>query len=138
MLADEVATYLAGIGELDLLPGENLFSIPWPESAPDACVQVVETGAERPEHSFGASLTEPIYERDALAVLVRDGPDLVEAARSKALAIHKTLEWLGDTNLSGVRYYLVRAEPPQWLDFDDNGRPVFHFACEVLKQRSSS
>ena len=135
MLADEVATYLAAAG-LGLTVGVDLFTLPWPATAPDLAVSLVESDAGPSEQHFGPSLSAPQVERPGLTVMVRGGRDAAETARAKAHDTYKRLRRLGPVTLSGVLYHHVDAEPPQFLDFDDNGRPVFVFRCDVWKEES--
>lgn len=135
MLGDELATYLAAAG-LGLTVGTNLFSVPFPASAPDASVCVVEWGALASEETFGASLSAVAMEKPLFKVMVRGARDAADTARQLAGQVCKKLRRLGPATLSGVAYYNVTAEPPQFMSFDDNGRPRWHFDGTAFKAES--
>jgi len=136
MVADEIAAYLAAAG-LGLVAGTNLHSVPFPASAPDLSVAVIddEAGAESLE-SFGPSLSPVDVERPELLLLVRGPRDGGEAAKALAYAVYKALRRLGPVTLSGVLYHHVGARPPHFLAFDANNRPIYSFVCNVWKAES--
>lgn len=135
MVAAELATYLAGAG-LGLTVGTNLFSFPFPTTAPDTAVCLVEWGSVPVPQNFGESLSPPSHERPQVKVIVRDARDAVGAARTQADAIYKKLRRLGPVTLSGVLYHNVYADLPAFLSLDENMRPRFHFDLDIWKQES--
>ena len=136
MLPVEVGTYLAGAG-LGLTLGTNLFMVPFPAGSPDACACFAEWGTEDALRAMGPSLGAPVAEQPRFKVMVRGSRDGAQAARTLAGNIHKKLDHLGEITLSGTRYLNIVAEQPQFLSFDDNDRPRYHFDCEVIKERSA-
>lgn len=136
MVADEIAAYLAGAG-LGLVAGTNLYSVPFPASAPDLSVAVIDDDAgPEPLGSFGPSLSAVDVERPELLLLVRGARDDGEAAKAKAYAVYKALRRLGPVTLSGVVYHHVAARPPHFVAFDANNRPIYSFVCDIWKAES--
>jgi hypothetical protein len=134
VLADEVATYLAGAG-LGLTVGDNLFTMPFPLGSPDSAVSVVVWFTDIVE-TFGESLSAPAMETQHFKVIAREGPGEGAAAQTKAYDIYKKLRRLGPVTLSGVKYHNIQANPPMFLSDDEADRPRYHFDAIAHKAES--
>lgn len=140
MLALDIATYLSGQGlGLTIASSGNLFACPFPATAPQASVSIVE-GTSRPTiRAFGPDLGAPVAERPTFKVTVRDVLNNFGAALTLARAIHDKLDWLtASTGMapSGARYMLVRAMTlPRYIGDDGNDRQLFVCDFDVTKAR---
>ena len=138
MLSAEVAHYLAAQA-LGLVVGTNLFSAPWPDTAPDAAACVIVYDGDPPSHAAGASLAAPVFETLRFKVMVRGARDAVAVAEALADGIYKKLDGLAEGQLGSpaVRYLLVRAMGGvEFLRLDTNSRPIYHCDFEARKERS--
>lgn len=129
MLANEIATYLAGqsLGTL----GTDIFDVPFPHDAPDIALCVVE----RP------GIFDDTFKRDAsvleegeFQVISRGSREDVAGSRLKIDQVKDALRRLGPVSLSGTMYYDVRPSSPYFLRYDEEGRPMWAISCDCEKE----
>lgn len=139
MLGDEVASYLAGAGlglSATTAGGTVIFADPFPPTAPDTAVCIIEYGGSGSDDAFGPSLSSPVFEHPRFQLLCRDRPDNALACRTLAHNAKKKLRHFSGT-MGTVTYGYVRALGPVFfLKYDENAR--VHYACnfECTKQES--
>ena len=138
-LVNDIGQYLAG-QSLGLSYGAsgNLFNTPFPESAPDASVCIIEYASVESIRCMGASVSAPVAEVRRFQVVVRDVLDNFATAQSLAQSICNLLDhlgtWTGAT--SGARYLNITAlQMPFYIGEDDNHRHQFSCNYEALKER---
>lgn len=144
MLVDEVGGYLASYTpSLGLTVGTNLFEMPFPTTAPDACVALDPVGGQKSSFTLGApygQVTRPLDETVIFTVFVRGGRDGAQAAQTLARQIYAALDGLLHTTLSGVVYIDVRSmhAAPVRLDPDKNQRSLWALTFQAQKGISPS
>ncbi len=135
----ELATYAETLG-LGLTGGSNLFAGTLPPAAADGALDaaLVDYFATRPsEPAFGAADLK--HEWPRIQVLVRGPQDDIAAAMSMANGLYRGFGRVQAQTLSGTFYKQIRClQPPFFLKWDDNRRPIVAFNIEVEKDVSAS
>jgi hypothetical protein len=145
MLVNEIGSYLEafGSGSLGLTVGTNLFEMPFPTTAPDACVGLEAYGGQPSSFTLGAQagvVTPPPDETVFFHVFIRGSRDGALTAATLARKIRAALDGLLHATLSGVFYLDVRSlhGAPMFLNYDKNQRPLWALDFQAEKQISPS
>lgn len=141
MLADDIATYLAGAG-LGLSMGSSsngIFSTPFPTEAGETATCVIEYGGEPPLRAMGPALTAPVVERPRFQVVSRDASDNAMTCRSLQKDIWNKLEHhaatlAGATGGTTVYHFIEALSSPSFLKLDESGR--VYYACNFRAQKA--
>lgn len=134
----EITTYLAGAA-LGLTAGTNLFAGPLPAAEAGGAAQVGLVGyfGTRPsEPGFGSADLK--HEWPRLQVQVRGPQDDLQAADTLAHNVYKALGRVQAMTLTGTFYKQITClQPPFFLKYDDNRRPIVAFNIEAEKDVSA-
>ncbi len=113
-IKDVLESSAVGIGTF----GTDLFVSKEP-SEPDACTTIYDTPGQEPEAGYR-------YDRPGVQVRVRGTAGGYQAAYAKIEDVKEALHGLGDETWNGTRYVGIWATgDPNFLGYDDNGRPIF-------------
>ena len=136
MILDAVATYL--VSKTTLTVGGTtgtLAKAVMLDTQPDTVAVLYETGGAGGEHAFSTSTgtVTRIYERVNMQVLSRS--TTYTQARTVAETIYTTLDGLGETTMSSVRYLSFDAiQPPFSIGRDEQERHLVSVNFRIKKE----